>query len=117
MEHQQQPKHTRTKRNGRTLIEIRTNQNGYSLRFGHQQYLYFTTEELINGFLYHVCCGEADYCSNEFAKEVLTSLAEMKPKSELVKEIGRLKAEQKKLIIQLRGAKRTIQILEQEGSK
>ena len=54
-------------------IKIQTLPNGYSLTVGDNKYMYHSTEELLEGFMYHVGLEEIGYINIESMKDFLTA--------------------------------------------
>lgn len=70
----------------RLKINVCTVPNGYSLTVGTNHYLYFTVEELVAGFIYHVGLGENNFVSNEFISAIVEAAADWKSGGDFVKK-------------------------------
>ena len=75
-------------------IEVHTVVNGYSLTIeGHrQEYMYFTPEKLLEGFMMHIGLKMTDQLNMENVKDFLTTAIEWHDAEKRIKEIDRLKA-------------------------
>ena len=76
-------------------IEVVTVKNGYNLRIeGHkQEYMYFTPERLLEGFMVHVGLKMTDQLSAETIRSFIDSALEWNNLKASHKEIQKLKAE------------------------
>jgi hypothetical protein len=70
----------------RLKINVCTVPNGYSLTVGTNHYLYFTVEQLLAGFIYHVGLGENNFVSNEFISAIVEAAADWKSGGDFVKK-------------------------------
>ena len=77
------------------IIEVKTLPNGYSLKFdGMSQaggYLYFTPEQLLEGFMAHIGLGMTDQLDMETIQDFLVTAINWRDNKACVKEIERLK--------------------------
>ena len=77
------------------LIDVDTLPNGYSLKFdGMKQqggYMYFTPEQLLEGFMAHIGLEMTDQLNMETIQDFLVTAMNWKDNKECVKEIERLK--------------------------
>lgn len=77
------------------LIDVETLPNGYSLKFdGMKQqggYMYFTPEQLLEGFMAHIGLEMTDQLNMETIQDFLVTAMNWKDNKECVKEIERLK--------------------------
>ena len=77
------------------LIDVETLPNGYSLKFdGMKQqggYMYFTPEQLLEGFMAHIGLEMTDQLNMETIQDFLVTAMNWKGNKECVKEIERLK--------------------------
>ena len=74
-----------------TTIKVENVPNGYTLDVNGQGFLYFTTEELVEGFLVHVGMKEADFLSRDAIKKLLEASQKWKDNGKLVKELAKCK--------------------------
>jgi hypothetical protein len=76
-------------------IEVRTLPNGYGLTFdGMRQsegYMYFTKEELLQGFMLHIGLEITDQLSTENMQDFLVAVMNYKENKKCLQEIERLK--------------------------
>lgn len=70
----------------RLKINVCTVPNCYSLTVGTHHYLYFTVEQLLAGFIYHVGLGENNFVSNEFISAIVEAAADWKSGGDFVKK-------------------------------
>jgi len=90
-------------------IKIQTLPNGYALTVGNNEYMYFTLENLTQGFLYHVCLGELGDASNEDIKIFLdAAVAYRADNGEIAKRMVILEDENKRLSSTLENQKKAI---------
>ena len=77
------------------LIDVETLPNGYSLKFdGMKQqggYMYFTPEQLLEGFMAHIGLEMTDQLNMETIQDFLVTAMNWKDNKACVKEIERLK--------------------------
>ena len=77
------------------LIDVETLPNGYSLKFdGMTQkggYMYFTPEQLLEGFMAHIGLEMTDQLNMETIQDFLVTACNWKDNKDCVKEIERLK--------------------------
>ena len=77
------------------LIDVETLPNGYSLKFdGMKQqggYMYFTPEQLLEGFMAHIGLEMTDQLNMETIQDFLVTAINWKDNKDCVKEIERLK--------------------------
>lgn len=75
-------------------ISVCTLPNGYSLSIeGHKhEYMYFTPEKLLEGFMMHIGLKMTDQLNMENVKDFLTTAIEWHDAEKRIKEINRLKA-------------------------
>ena len=75
-------------------IEVHSVANGYVLTIeGHrQEYMYFTPEKLLEGFMMHIGLKMTDQLNMENVKDFLTIAIEWHDAEKRIKEIDRLKA-------------------------
>ena len=77
------------------LIDVETLPNGYSLKFdGMKQqggYMYFTPEQLLEGFMAHIGLEMTDQLNMETIQDFLVTAMNWKDNKDCVKEIERLK--------------------------
>lgn len=75
-------------------IELHTVANGYSLTIeGHrQEYMYFTPEKLLEGFMMHIGLKMTDQLNMDNVKDFLTTAIEWHDAEKRIKEIDRLKS-------------------------
>ena len=74
-----------------TPIKVENVPNGYTLNVNGQGYMYFTTEELVEGFLVHVGMKEADFLSRDAIKKLIEACLKWKDNGKLVKELTKCK--------------------------
>ena len=77
------------------FIDVDTLPNGYSLKFdGMKQqggYMYFTPEQLLEGFMAHIGLEMTDQLNMETIRDFLVTAIKWKDNKACVKEIERLK--------------------------
>ena len=77
------------------MIDVETLPNGYSLKFdGMKQqggYMYFTPEQLLEGFMAHIGLEMTDQLNMETIKDFLVTAINWRDNKACVKEIERLK--------------------------
>ena len=80
------------KKEKRLLIEVITRNNGYSLNVGRKiKAMYFTEEELIAGFFYHVVLKEMDYMNTETIQHLMEAAAAWPTNEEALMAIAQVK--------------------------
>ena len=86
-------------------IKIQPLPNGYALTVGSEEYMYFTLEKLLEGFLYHVGLEELDEVDNETRRDIITASLTWKENGEAIKEL----IKQKKINEKLENANKRLQ--------
>ena len=75
---------------GKIKIDCHTLPNGYSLHLNGNNYMYFTKEELLEGFLYHVGLEEMECIERNKIKEFIDASIFWKENGKAIKEVVRL---------------------------
>lgn len=95
-------------------IKIQTLPNGYALDVEKYQYMYYSLEGLIEGFMLHVGLEESSYCNKEFMKDfIATAVAWKTGDGDLVKKNIGLVDENKRLAHAVQTNKKTIKHLKE----
>ena len=91
-------------------IKIETLPNGYALTVVNNEYMYFTLENLTQGFLYHVCLGELGAASNEDIKTILdAAVAYRADNGETAKKMTEIVSENERLTTSCENLKKNIE--------
>lgn len=80
-----------------TPIKLETAPNGYALEVNGQGYLYFTLEELLEGFIVHVGLKELEYMNRDGLKKIIEASLKWKDNGKLVKELTKCKTKLEQL--------------------
>ena len=96
-------KKTETKKQApkRTLLQVRTLPNGYSVDLENEGFMFFTLQDLLEGLFVHVGMNRQGAMTKEEIKTLLDAIKEGSVVQKLQDEVNGLKAtidEQKKLI-------------------
>ena len=79
-------------------ITVETLPNGYALTVGSENYMYFTTDELLDGFMYHVGLNEIGCIDTKTIKDFLVAAVAWRADcGRTAKEILRLTEENRRL--------------------
>lgn len=73
----------------RPHIKIRTHKSGYDMTVGGQGYIYFTLDELIDGFFCRVACGETKVMTKEEQRNLMQALKQWPTQKTLIEQIRR----------------------------
>lgn len=74
----------------RPPIDVRTVPNGYTLTVDKGNYMYFTPEELLMGFMMHVGCGVTTELSKEKLPSIMAAMVAYPTQQELVQRVAEL---------------------------
>ena len=74
----------------RPFIDVRTLPNGYSLTVDKGEYMYFTPQELLMGFMIHVGCGVTTELSKEKLPSIVAAMVAYPTQQELVERVAEL---------------------------
>ncbi|MBR2776848.1 MAG: hypothetical protein IKD75_07050 [Prevotella sp.] len=74
----------------RPSIDVRTVPNGYTLTVDKGNYMYFTSEELLMGFMMHVGCGVTTELSKEKLPSIVAATVAYPTQEELVQRVAEL---------------------------
>ena len=78
-------------------VKIITAPNGYVLDIGSHGFFYFTLDELVKGFIYHVCFKELGEMSMDKMDDILEAAVTWKDNAKLVKQITTLENDKQAL--------------------
>lgn len=90
-------------------IKIQTLPNGYALTVGNNEYMYFSLETLLDGFMYHVGLGELGIVSMEDIKMLIESAVVYRADDgQITKKMTKLANENERLQSMFENQKKTI---------
>ena len=90
-------------------IKIQTLPNGYALTVGNNEYMYFTLEKLLDGFMYHVGLGELGFVNMEDIKTFLDAAVVYRADDgQIAKKMTKLTNENERLQSMFENQKKTI---------
>ena len=72
------------------FIDVRTLPNGYSMTVDKGEYMYFTHEELLMGFMMHVGCGVTTELSKEKLPSIVAAMVAYPTQQEPVERVAEL---------------------------
>lgn len=74
----------------RPSIDVRTVPNGYTLKVDKGNYMYFTPEELLMGFMMHVGCGVTTELDTDKLPSIVAAMVAYPTQKELVERVAEL---------------------------
>jgi len=90
-------------------IKIQTLPNGYALTVGNNEYMYFTLEKLLEGFLYHIGLGELGIVNIDDIKMLVESAVVYRADDgQITKKMTKLANENERLQSMFENQKKTI---------
>lgn len=90
-------------------IEITTINNGYSLNIEGNRYLYYSLNELLDGFIFHVGLNELDAVDNETRQSIIDAALKWQDNESLVKELLTLKTKHEIVTRQVKNLKKELE--------
>lgn len=91
--------------------------NGYVLKFGKEEYMYYGKAALLEGFMYHVGLEELGAVDAETIRNFLTAAIVWKEQGETVKELLKTKKENETLRSMVTNLKKQVKRLCEKNKK
>lgn len=92
----------------RLKVVVNTIPNGYALSVEDNNYMYFTLDKLLGGFMYHVGLEELGAIDNETMQEFIAAAIVWKENGEAIKEVVKLQKDNEALRSALENTKRQL---------
>lgn len=95
----------------RTVVSVRTVPNGYVLSVDDNDYMYFTLDRLLRGFLYHVGMGEFRPAGKGTIDDYVDAVMSLRDNAECVRRVLELESQVRSLEESLAVARSNIDYL------